>query len=216
MFFILGSDPLEYKDRVFHRRRLDLDGLKTPFQSTVLLYEFSVFGQSSCSDTLKLSTTQGGLEDIGSIHGSFRGAGAYDGVQLIDENNNILGSTNLVHHCLDPFLELSTILGAGNHQRQIKGDDLLVQKVFGDKTTCDLLSQPFGDGRFPDTGFADENRVVLGASTEDLGNSPNLSMATDNRIHLALSGNLCKISTKGLECGCFNILVLFVTGASGE
>jgi hypothetical protein len=41
-------------------------------------------------------------------------------------------------------------------------------------------------------------------------------MAPDNRIHLTLSGNLCKISTKCLECGCFDVLALFVAGATGE
>jgi hypothetical protein len=51
-------------------------------------------------------------------------------VQLVDEQDHVLGATNLVHHGLDPFLELATVLGAGNHHGQVEYDDsLVVQQV---------------------------------------------------------------------------------------
>ena len=58
----------------------------------------------------------------------------------------------------------------------------VLRHVAGD----DLLRQALGDRRLADAGLADDHRVVLRAPVQDLHHAPDLVLAADHRVELAL------------------------------
>src|SRR5690606_3893359 len=103
---------------------LDLDLLEAALKSGVLLNVLAVLVESRRADTLELTAAERGLDDVRRVHGPLGGTGSHDGVELVDEEDHVLGTTDLIHHGLDALFELATVLGAGNHQCEIEGDHL--------------------------------------------------------------------------------------------
>ncbi len=99
-----------------------------------------------------------GLDDVGGVHRAFGGTGTHDGVQLVDEEDDVLRLADLVHHRLDALLELAAVFRAGDHQREVERDDLLVAQDFGHVAGGDFLGQSLDDGGLADAGLADEHR----------------------------------------------------------
>ena len=159
----------------------------------------AVLGEGGRADALDLAARQGGLEDVRGVHRALGGAGADDGVHLIDEEDDVLGALDLVHHALDALLELAAVLGTGDHQREVEGDDLAVEEDLGDHAGGDLLGEALDDGGLAHAGLADQHRVVLGASAEDLDHAADLLLAADDRIQVAGLGQLREVAPEGLE-----------------
>ena len=210
--FVLGLETGQDGDCIFDRRLLHLDRLETALESGVLFDVLAVFGQRRGTHDLQLSTAESRLEDIRGIHGSLGRACPHDGVQLINEQDDILGLLDFVHHGLDPLLELASVLGARHHQREIQSDHPLGSQQLGHIALSDFLGQPLHDGCFTHTGLTQQHRVVLGAATEDLDDPLDLIAAADHRIHIALLGDLGEVATEGLESGRLLILVLVAAG----
>ena len=145
------------------RGRVDDDLLEAPFQGAVLLDVLAVFVERGGADALDLAAGQGRLEDVGGVDGPFGAAGADQRVQLVDEQDGVLGPAHLVHDRLDAFLELAAILGAGDHHGQVEHDDAAVAQQFGDVAVDDQLGQALDDGRLADAGLAQQHGVVLRA-----------------------------------------------------
>ena len=150
------------------RRRVDDDLLEAAFEGAVLLDVLAVLVERGGADALDFAAGQGGLEHVGGVDGAFRAAGADQGVQLVDEQDGVLGPADFVHDRLDAFLELAAVLGAGDHHGQVEHDDALVAQQLGDVAVDDQLGQAFDDGGLADAGLAEQDGVVLGAAAEDL------------------------------------------------
>jgi hypothetical protein len=148
--------------------RLDLHGLEAALEGGVLLDVLAVFVEGGRADALQLAAAEGGLEDVGGVHGALGGAGPDDGVQLVDEEDDVLGALDLVHHGLDALLELAAVFGAGDHEGEVEGDDFLVGEDLGHVALGDFLREALDDGGLAHPGLADEHGVVLGAAAEDL------------------------------------------------
>ena len=91
---------------------------------------------------------------------------------------------DLLEDGLEPLLELAAIFRAGDERPHVEREDLLVLQAFGHVAADDPLRQSFDDGRLADAGFADEDRVVLGAPRQDLDDAATSS--ADHRIELPL------------------------------
>lgn len=65
---------------------------------------------------------------------------------------------------------------------------LFVQQLFRNFTRDNFLSQSLGNGGFADTGFADETRVILTATRQNLNYSLDLFITTNDRIQFSCSG----------------------------
>ena len=127
-------------------------------------------------------------------------AGADDGVELVDEEDDLPGGVgDFLEHRLEPLLELAAVLGAGDQRAHVERDDLLVLEPFGHVLADDPLRQPFDDGRLADARLADEHRVVLGAAREHLDHPADLVVAADDRIELALARQLGQVAAVALE-----------------
>ena len=129
-------------------------------------------------------------------------------MQLIDEENHILGATNLIHHSLDSLFELSTIFCPGHHEREIERDDAFIAQQFRHVASRGFLSQPFDDGGLTNTCFTDQHRVVFGASAKDLNYAFDLVLATDDRIQLALFRQLGQIAAERAQRGRLDIFLI--------
>ena len=167
-------------------RRLDHDRLEPPIEGPVLLDVLAVLVERGGADALDLAAGQGRLEHVRGVDRPFGTAGTDQGVQLVDEQDRVLGPADLVHHGLDALFELAAVLGAGDHHRQVEDHDPAVAQQLGDVAVDDHLGQAFDDRRLADAGLAQQHRVVLGAAGEDLDHALDFILAADDRVELAL------------------------------
>src|SRR5690606_39284375 len=72
---------------------------------------------------------------------------------------------------LDAFLELAAVLGSGDHQRHVEGDDTLVAEDLRDIAPRDLLRESLDDRGLPDPGLAQQNGIVLDRKSTRLNSS---------------------------------------------
>src|SRR4029079_1494336 len=73
----------------------------------------------------------------------------------------------------------------------------------------DLLGEAFDDRRLADARLADEDRVVLGATAEDLHDPLELAATTDHGIELLLASELGEVATELIE----DLAVALVAGS---
>ena len=131
MLLVFVAQALQNQNRFLDGRRLDFDGLEAAFERGVLLDVFAIFVERGRADALHLAAAESaGLMMLRGVHRAFGRTGADDGVQLVNEQDDVLRAADFVHHRLDALLELAAILGAGDHQRQVERDDALVAQQF--------------------------------------------------------------------------------------
>ena len=181
------------------RRRVDDDLLEAAGQGAVLLDVLAVLVERGGADALDLAAGQGGLEHVGGVDGAFGAAGADQGVQLVDEQDGVLGPADLVHDRLDALLELAAVLGAGDHHGQVEHDDAAVAQQFGHVAVDDQLGQALDDGGLADAGLAEQHGVVLGAAAEDLDDALDFVLPADDRVELALAGQLGQVAAEAVQ-----------------
>ena len=168
--------------------------------SRILFDVLAVFIERRRTDTMELTARQHRLQKIACVHGAFGLARAYDGVQLIDEEDDLaLRLLDFVQHRFQPFLKFAAVFRTGNERAHIEGEDRLVLQTVRNIAAHDPLCQTFRDCRFADTGFADEHRVVLRFTRQDPNHAADLGVTTDHRIQLLLSGAFYKIAAVFLE-----------------
>ena len=138
-------------------------------EGRVLLDVLAVLVERGGADALDLAAGQGRLEHVGGVDRPFGAAGADERVQLVDEQDRVLGPADLVHDRLDALFELAAVLRAGDHHRQVEHDDPAVAQQLGDVAVDDHLGQAFDDGRLADAGLAEQHRVVLRAGGRGSG-----------------------------------------------
>ena len=141
-----------------------------------------------------------GLSRFDASIDAFGGAGADDGVQLVDEQDDLaLRVGDFLEHRLQPLLELAAVLRAGDERAHVERDDPLVAQAFGHVAADDPLRQAFDDRRLADARLADQHRVVLGAARQHLNHAPDLVVAADDRIELALARDVRQVAAVPLE-----------------
>ena len=125
--------------------------------------------------------------------------GADEVVQLVDEQDDVAALGDLLHHLLQPLLELAPVLRAGDQRGQIERVDLLVLQQLGHVGVRDPLGQPLDHGGLADAGLADQHRVVLRAAREDLHDPLDLRLAPDAGVELAVGGELRQVAAELVE-----------------
>ncbi len=118
------------------------------------------------------------------VEAALRGAGAHDGVYLVDEDDRVLGLAQFVQKLLHALLELATELRARHERRDVERKERLVGDGVGNLAARDAQRQPLDDGALAHAGLADQDRVVLLAAREDLHHAFDLLLAAYDRIDL--------------------------------
>ena len=158
------AQPAQDRNGVLDRRLTDEHRLEAPFEGGVLLDVFPIFVERRRADRMELAARQHRLQHLRCVHGAFGSTGPDDGVELVDEEDDLAFRFNdLLQYGFQPLFKLAPILGAGNERAHVEREDLLVLETFRNITPNDSLGEPFDDGRFADTGFADKDRIVLRA-----------------------------------------------------
>ena len=76
-------------DRVLDGRLADHDRLEAPLERGVLLDVLAVLVERGRADGVQLAAREHRLEHVGGVHRPFGGAGADDGVELVDEQDDL-------------------------------------------------------------------------------------------------------------------------------
>ena len=166
---------------------------------------FPIFVECGGADSSQLAARQGRLEHVGGVHGAFSGAGANQGVQLVDEQDDLaLGFGDFLEQGFEAVFKFAAIFGTGHHGGQVQGHDALGLEHFGDVAGHNALGQPFDYGRFADAGLADQDGIILGTARQDLHYAADFHVAADYRIELAAAGQIgevARILLQGAEGG---------------
>src|SRR2546428_3157404 len=183
------------RDGVLDGRLADVDRLEATLERRVLLNVLAIFVERGRADRVELAACEHRLEHVRRIHRTFRRAGADDGVQLVDEQDDLaLALGDLLQDRLEALLDLAAVLPAGEQRADVEREHALVLQALGDIAAHDALREPLDDGGLADARLADEHRVVLGAAREDLDDPPDLLVAPDDRIDLVLPSELGQIA----------------------
>ena len=163
------------------------DGLETAFECLVLLEILLIFVEGRRTDAAQFATSQSWLEDVGGIHRTARLTSTHEGVDLVDEEDDLpLTLHNRLDDCLESLLKLTLILGTCDEGTHIEGVELLVLQVFGHIATYDTSCKTFDNGGLTRTRFTDKNRIVLGSTTENLEDSPDFVVTADDRVEFSI------------------------------
>ena len=140
---------------------------------------------------MKLSPGQHGLEHVPGIQGPIGLARAHDGVQLVDEEDNLaVAALHILQHRLQPLLELAPVLCPGHQCPHVQGENLLVLQPLGHVPSDDTLGQALHYCSLAHAGLADQHRVVLGLPGQDADHIADLRVPADDRIQLLVPGLL--------------------------
>ena len=103
-------------DGVFHARLTHEHLLETTLQRRILLDVLAVLVQRGRADQAQLATGQHGLQHIAGVHRAFGRTRADDGVDLVDEGDDLtIRILDFVQDALQALLELATVLRTGHH-----------------------------------------------------------------------------------------------------
>ena len=129
VLFVPIAQAAEDFHRVVRRRRFDEHFLEPAGQRRILLDVLAVLVERRGADALDFAAGQRRLQHVRGVDRAFRAAGTHQRVQLVDEQDRVLRPANFVHHGLDPLFELTAVLGAGDHHREVQHDDAAVEQA---------------------------------------------------------------------------------------
>ena len=137
---------------------------------------------------MQLAARERGLQHVAGVHGALGLAGAYHGMQLVDEQDDLAFLLReVVQDAFQALLELAAKLCAGNQGAHVEREDALVLEPLGHLAVDDALGEALDDRGLADAGLADEDRIVLGPALQHLHRAANLVVAADHRVELALA-----------------------------
>src|SRR6056297_1092407 len=128
MILITFLDVFQYVDGLFRSSGIHHHLLEPSLQCPIFLNVLTVFIQGGGTNGLNLTPRESGFEHVGGVQGTGGATGTYNGMDLIDEQDDIGIFGKLIEDGFHPFLKLSAIFGAGYNRSQVQGDDPLIEK----------------------------------------------------------------------------------------
>jgi hypothetical protein len=191
----LVADAAEDRDRVLDAGLVDHHRLEAALERLVLLDVLAVLVEGRRADAAQLAAGEGRLEHVGGVLGALGLAGADEGVELVDEQDDLaVGGLDLLEHGLEALLEFAAVLGAGDEGGEVELEELAVLEALGDVAGGDAQGDALGDRGLADAGVADQDGVVLGAARQHLDRAADLDVAADHRVELRLAGGLGQVA----------------------
>ena len=181
------------------RRLLDLDRLEPALECSVLLEVLAVLVDRRGADGLELAPRQHRLEDRGGVDGAFGRTGTHERVDLVDEQHDVAARADLLEDLLQPLLEVAAVTAAGDERAEVERVELLARQRLGHVVGDDALRQALDNGGLAHAGLADQDRVVLGPARQDLHDAFDLFMTSDDRVELAVTGELRQVPAELVE-----------------
>ena len=200
--------------RLFHFHRLE-----TTLERGVLFDVLAVLVDRRGTDGLELPAREHRLQDRRGVDGAFGGTGTHEGVDLVDEQDDVAARADLLQHLLQTLFEVTAVSAAGDECAEVEGVELLVGQGDGHLVGDDLLGEALDDGGLAHAGLPDQDGVVLGAPRQHLHHALDFLLAPDERVEFALAGELREVATELIEdgraAGTLGIALLATRGALG-
>ena len=150
-------------------RLIHHDHLEPSFEGLVSLEILLILVKSGRSYGTEFASCQGGFKDIGCIHGTRRASGTDQGVDFVNEEDDLsVAVHNLLDHSLEALLELSLILCSCNQRSQVERIYLPALEVLRHVSVHNLLGNALGNRRLAHSGLTYKYRIVLCPPAEDL------------------------------------------------
>ncbi len=103
-------------------------------------------------------------------------------MDFVDEQDRAGIVLQLGDDRLEPFLEIAAIAGAGQQCAHVERENGRFGQNLRHVALDDALGQAFGDGGFADARLAHIERIVFGATTQNLNGALDFLLAADQRI----------------------------------
>src|SRR5690606_40681768 len=114
------GQPLQDRDGGRDGRLVDLDRLEAALRRGVLLQVLAVLVQRGGADGLQLAAGQHRLEDGGGVYGALRRARPDQGVQLVDEQDDVAAGADLLEHLLQALFEVAPVAAARDQRAPVE------------------------------------------------------------------------------------------------
>ena len=200
MDLVAVLDAAQDGDGVLDRRLLDEHHLEAPLEGLILFEVLLVLVERRRADGTELAPCEGWLENVGRVHRALAASGADERVDLIDEQDDLaVGLCDVLHDGLESVLELAAVLGARDERAEVEREDAFALEALRYVALHDADGEALGDGRLAHARLADEHGVVLGAPREDLEHAPDLVVAPDHGVDLALGRGLVEVARVAVQ-----------------
>ena len=176
------------------RRLVHLHGLEATFERSILLEVLAVLVDRGGTDGLELTAREQRLEDGCGVDGALGSTGADEGVDLVDEGDDVTAGADLLCDLLQALFEVTAVAASGDEGSEVESVELLVFQRLRHITANDRLGEAFDHGSLTDTGLTDQHRVVLGATGQDLHDPLHLLLAPDDRVEFAVARGLGEVA----------------------
>ena len=197
---VLLLEATQDRDGVLDGGLTHQNGLETTGKRRILLDVLAVLVERGRADRMQVATGERRLKDVAGVHGALGGTRAHDGVELIDEQDDLaFGLLDFLEHGLQAVLELAAVLGAGDQRAHVELDEVAVAQGARHVAGHDTLGDTLDDGRLADARLADEHGVVLGAAGQDLDGAADLVGTADDWVELAGAGKVADIAAVLLQ-----------------
>ena len=193
------TQTLEDLHRLLDAGLLDLHRLETALEGRILLDVLAVLVVRGRADRLELAARQHGLEHLGRVNRALGGTRTHEGVDLVDEQDDVAARADLLEDLLQALLKVAAVARAGDQRPHVEAVNLLVLDGFGHVAVHDRLGEALDDRGLTDAGLTDQDRVVLRAAREDLHDALHLDAAADDGVQLVLARGLRQVAAELLE-----------------
>ena len=200
MHLVAFLEAAQDGDSVLHTGLAHHHGLEAALQRCVLLDILAVLVESGGTYAAQFPAGQHGFQDIARIHGPLGSTCPYHRMHLVNEQQYLsvrLG--NLIQHGFESFFELAPELGPGHQSAHVERIEGLVLQGFRHITCHNAAGQPLHNGGLAHARLADEHRVVLGAAGKDLDGAPDFLVPANDRVQLAMAGQLRQVASVFLQ-----------------
>src|ERR1051326_2144008 len=183
-------------DRFALAGRIDLDRLEPALERPILFDVLAILRGRRRADAADLAAAQRRFQDVRGVQRTFRGTGADERVQLVDEDDDVRVVGQLFHDRLEALFELTAVLRPRHDERDVERENPLVRQEVRHVAVDNLLGETLDDSRLADARLADEHGVVLRAAAQHLLDALELMLAADERIELILHRRLGEVAAE--------------------
>ena len=174
------------RNGIFYIWFADLNLLETTFQRGIFFDVLAVFVECGGTDHVQFASCQHWFKQICCVHAAFGFAGAYQVVDFINEQDNLsLAVLDFIQNGFQTLFEFAAVFSARDQAAHIQLDELLVFQGFRHIILENTPGQSFYYGSFADTGFTDEDRVVLGFTGKNFHDTADLLVTSDDGVDFA-------------------------------
>lgn len=117
---VLVTQALEDVDRVRCRRLIYEDGLEASLERGILLEVLLVLVKGGRTDRLHLAAREHRLQDVRGVDRALGRASAHQGVDLVDEDDDVAASLDLLGDLLEAFLEVTAVARASDERAEVE------------------------------------------------------------------------------------------------